>query len=73
MLKSLGTYVLTLNRVRKFARKSKEYKLTYAFILHLADEEELNITRKDEIEHITKLFKSHCSMLDADFDFIASS
>ena len=42
-------------------------------LLYLSDGEELNITGKDEIEHITKLFKAHCSAMDADYGFIASS
>ena len=73
VLRSLGADVLTLDRVRKFARKAREYKLTYALLFHLADGEELNSTGKDEIEHITKLFKAHRSAMDADYGFIASS
>ena len=73
VLRSMGSDVLTLNRVRKFARKAREYKLTYALLFHLADGEELNSTGKDEIEHITKLFKAHRSAMDADYGFISNS
>ena len=67
VIQSLGTDVLTLNRVRKFARKAREYKLTYALLFHLADGEELSSTGKDEIKNITRLFKSHRSALDSDY------
>ena len=73
VIQSLGTCVLTLNRVRKFARKAREYKLTYALLFHLADGEELSSTGKDEIEHIKRLFKAHCSALDSDYNIIVSS
>ena len=67
--KSLDKSVLTLNRIRKFARKAREYKLTYALIIHLG-KGELATAGKDQIEHITKLFKAHRSAMDADYSFI---
>ena len=73
VIQSLGIDVLTLNRVRKFARKAIEYKLTYALLFHLADGEELSSTGKDEIEHITRLFKAHRSALESDYNFIVSA
>lgn len=67
--KSLDKSVLTLNRIRKFSRKAREYKLTYALIIHLG-KGELATAGKDQIEHITKLFKAHRSAMDADYSFI---
>ena len=71
VLKSLDTEVITCNRVLKFARKTREYKLTYALLVYLADGEKAT-AGKDDIEHITKLFKAHRSAMDADYGFISS-
>ena len=72
VLKSLDRSVLTTNRIRKFARKAREYKLTYALIFHLADNKDAS-AGKDEIEHITKAFKAHRSAMDSDYAFIANA
>ena len=55
--------------MRKFARKAREYKLTYALIFHLSDGADAT-AGKDDIEHITKAFKAHRSAMDADYAFI---
>ena len=72
VLKSLDREVLTINRIRKFARKAREYKLTYSLIFDMNDGE-TGSTGKDDIEHITKEFKAHRSAMDSDFKFIAES
>ncbi len=64
--------MLTVDRVRTFSRKAREYKLTLALLFHLADGEELGSTDKDNIEHITKLFKAHRSAMDADHGFMSN-
>ena len=69
MIKSLDQQVLTLNRLRKFARKAREYKLTYSLLCHLSDEND-GSAGKDDIEHITKVFKAHRSAMDSDYAFI---
>ena len=71
-MKSLDRDVITTNRVRKFARKTREYKSTYALLIHIAGGKDAT-ARKDDIEHITKLFKAHRSAMDADYGFIASA
>ena len=73
VIRSLDTDVLTLNIVHKFARKAREYKLTYTLLFHLADGEELGSTGKDEIEYITRLVKTHRLALDSDCNFIFNS
>ena len=73
VLKLLDRQVLTLNRIRKFVRKARECKLTYALIFYLADNNETATTGKDEIEHITKLFKAHISAIDSDYGFITGA
>ena len=72
VMKSLDREVLTLNRMRKFARKAREYKLTYALLFHMADGKDAS-AGKDDIKHIKKLFKVHRSAMDADYSFIASA
>ena len=72
MIKSLDASVLTLNGILKFARKAREYKLTYALLFH-CEESGKERTGKDTIEHLTKLFKAHRSAMDADYGFISSS
>lgn len=70
--RSLAADVLTINRLRKFARKTREYKLTYSLLFYMEGGE--NATAgKDDIEHITKHFKAHRSALDADYGFIVNS
>ena len=73
VMKSLDASVLTLNRIRKFARKAREYKLTYALLFHCEESGKEERTGKDTIEHLTKLFKAHRSAMDADYGFISSS
>ena len=70
--KSLDRDVITIDRVRKFARKTREYKLTYSLLVHLAKGNDAT-AGKDDIEHITKMFKAHRSAIDADYSFILNS
>ena len=72
VLKSLDRDVITVDRSRKFARKAREYKLTYALIVDLANGTDAT-AGKDEIEHITRMFKAHRSAMDADYGFISRS
>ncbi len=69
---ALSREVLTINRIRKFARKARDYKLTYSYLVALADGEDASAA-KGRIEHLTKLFKQHCSALNADYKFIATA
>jgi hypothetical protein len=65
---ALSRDVLTLQRMRKFARKAREYKLTYSFLAtHETEDGEMS---KALIDHITKMFKQHRSALDSDYAFI---
>ena len=73
VVRSLSSDVLTVDRVRKFAKKAREYKLTYALLFHLSDGEELGSIDKDKIEHIIKLFKAHRSAMDADYRLISNA
>ena len=72
VLKSLDRSVLTTNRIRKFVRKAREYKLTYALIFHLANDKDSS-GGKDNNEHITKAFKAHRLARDTDYAFIANA
>ena len=69
VIKSLDHEVITKGRIRKFARKAREYKLTYALLFHVSDGAKGSVA-KDVIEHLTKAFKAHRSALDADYGFI---
>ena len=69
---ALSREVLTINRIRKFARKARDYKLTYSYLVALADGEDASAA-KARIEHLTKLFKQHRSAIDADYKFIADA
>jgi hypothetical protein len=69
--KALSTDVLTLQRMRKFARKAREYKLTYSFLA--ANENEDGEMSKGLIDHITRQFKQHRSALDSNYAFIVNS
>jgi hypothetical protein len=69
---ALSREVLTINRIRKFARKARDYKLTYSYLVALADGEDATAA-KGRIEHLTKLFKQHRSAIDADYKFIADA
>ena len=71
VIKSLDHEVITLGRIRKFARKARKYKLTYALLFHVSDGAK-GLVAKDVIEHLTKAFKSHRSALDADYGFITN-
>ena len=64
--KALSREVLTVNRLRKFARKACDYKLTYASF------EDASAT-KTKIEKISKAFKAHRSALDADYVFVVNT
>ena len=65
--------MLNLNRERKFATKTRECNLTYALLYHIVDGEDLGSIGKDEIKHITRLFKENRLALDLDYNFIVSS
>ena len=69
-MQSLERGVLTTDRIRKFDRKAREYKLTYALIFYMRGKDSNGIKGKDDIEHITKLFKAHQSAMGADYGFI---
>jgi hypothetical protein len=77
------TETLTINRTRKFARKAREYKLTYFFLFSMltqtdltpgstlgADDQRL---AKETIESITKAFKAHRCALDSNYAFIRTA
>jgi hypothetical protein len=77
--KALSTEeVLTINRTRKFARKARDYKLTYYFLIRMCDSALAKVgedgrVAKDAIEHIVKAFKVHRCALDSDYAFIVNS
>ena len=48
--------VLTINQIRKFARKARDYKLTYSYLVALTDGKDASAA-KGRIEHLTKLCK----------------
>jgi hypothetical protein len=70
---------LTLKRTRKFARKAREYKLTYFFLIKMLQQTDLLAPGGDErlaketIEHITKAFKAHRCALDSNYAFIRTA
>ena len=72
--KALDREVLTINRIRKYARKARDYQLTY-FIMSEQEKADAGATSggKFRIEHITKLVKTHRSALAADYSFVAAS
>lgn len=70
--KALSTDTLSLDRMRKFARKAREYKLTYHYFIEKTDGS-VDRMKKECIESITKVFKQHRSALDADYSFVVSS
>ena len=72
VMKSLDRSVITINRSRNFARKAREYKLTYSLIEHYSDGGDLSAAKSD-IEHITKKFKVHRSAMDSDYAFIEAA
>ena len=57
----------------KFSRKAREYKLTYALMIYVGEDNETASKGKDEIKHITKLFKARKSAMDSDYGFIAGA
>ena len=46
-----------------------EYKLTSTLLVHIDDGEDTT-AGKDDKEHLTTLFKDHCSAMDEDYGFI---
>jgi hypothetical protein len=54
----------------KFAKKARDYKQTYSYLVALADGED-TFAAMGCIEHLAKLFKQHPSALDADYKLIA--
>jgi hypothetical protein len=45
MKAALSREVLTINHIRKFARKAQDYKLTYSFLVALADGEDASAAK----------------------------
>ena len=70
--KSLAREVITTNRVRKFSRKAREYKLTYSLLASLGNDNRATALKSD-IKHITKVFKAHRSAIDSNHGFIVNS
>jgi hypothetical protein len=68
---ALTTDVLTLQRIRKVARKAREYKFTYSFLV--AHEDKVGEMSKSLLDHITKQFKQHRSALYSDYAFIQNT
>ena len=60
--KGLDRNVLSLNRIRKYSRKAREYKTTY-HLLSKFKAEDCSQVCKCDIEHITKVFKVHRSAI----------
>jgi hypothetical protein len=69
---ALSREVLTNNRIHMFAQKAQDYKLTYSYLVALADGEDAS-PAQGCIECPTKLFKQHRSALGADYKFIADA
>ena len=73
---ALDKSVLTVECMRKFARKARDYKLTYFFLVKEAAATNDGLNAKNvqashkRIEQLTKLFKHHWSALDSDHAFI---
>lgn len=69
--------MLTISRTRKFARKARDYKLTYFFLISMIDtamaEGADGRVAKEAIEKIVKAFKVHRCALDSDYAFIVHS
>jgi hypothetical protein len=70
--KALTREILTTSRIRKYARKARDYKLTYLFLLETTSEDD-GTAGKFRIEHIKKMVKTHRSAIGADYSFIANS
>jgi hypothetical protein len=69
---------LTISRTGKFARKAREYKLTYFFLISIliqTDSTQGGDERMAEetIESITKAFKAHRCALDSNYAFIRTA
>jgi hypothetical protein len=69
---------LTISRTRKFARKARDYKLAYFFLISMLTQ--TDSTRggderlaKETIESITKAFKAHRCALDINYAFIRTA
>ena len=74
---ALPRSVLTHEHMNKFACKTRDYKLTYFFLLEQAvaaeNDPEVKMVSKashDKIELLTNLFKHHRSAWDSDHTFI---
>ena len=63
VLQSLSPEVLTLERVRKFARKARAYERSYA----------TGASKYDDVEKLCKIFKCHRCAMDFDKSFIKNS
>ena len=77
---TLSTEVLTKEKINKFVRKARDYKLTYLFLLEqtntIVDNDGKNKVSRhthERIEQIIKSFKQHRSALDADYAFIKNA
>jgi hypothetical protein len=65
---------LTISRTRKFARKAREYKLTYFFLISMLTQTDSTCggdeqLAKETIKSITKAFKAHGCALDSNYAF----
>ena len=58
VMKALDRSCVTKKRIRKYARKAREYKLTYNLLSQLSTSEDTEVD-KSIIEHLTKVFKVH--------------
>ena len=70
-MKALEKSCVTKKRIRKYAMKLKEYKLTYDLLLQLSTSKYTEMD-KSMIEHLTKVFEVNQSTIDADHPFIPS-
>ena len=69
---ALGTNVLTMEWIAKFARKAQDYKMTYLFLMEQSEPNK-TCTAHVKIEQIMKEFKHHRSALDSDHAFIKNA
>jgi hypothetical protein len=67
--------VLTISRTRKFARKVRDYKLTYVFLISMINtamaEGADGRVAKEAIKKIVKAFKVHRCALDSDYGYLS--
>lgn len=69
VLESIGPEVLTLERVRKFNRKARSYKLAYWKLSQGASAG--SVAEHADIEKMTKVSKAHRCTFDQDYKFVS--